>query len=224
MSTPLNTDNTTTSTPISTNSNTNILQLPLSKIKRIAKTDPEYILTSQQAYILTGLATQLFIEKFVEDITLQSQLSYAGNKSKSKAKSKIKSINGASNNNIRLTYEDISNVVAKVDKYQFLGDIIPETKPLINLVRENKVRYSILEEGQQMLPFNNASDNKNPTDGEKEEQHNINGVDNEDFEMVTEEEDSEDGENGQSGEDSRDTNSAEEKSSTDDSDIELNTY
>lgn len=98
--------------------------LPLSKIKKIAKTDPEFLMTSHGAFIATSFATELFIQLFTEKTLSLSQLHSKKNKNK------------------RLVYADMAECVSKFEEYQFLGDVVPKTKDLKQLVKENKVRYT----------------------------------------------------------------------------------
>lgn len=111
--------------------------LPVSKCKRIAKTDPDCILTSQAAYVATAFATELFIQNFVEEAMLVSQLE------KNNAKS------------VRLTYDNLAKCVSRLDKFMFLGDVVPLTKNLKTLVQENRARYTTTaaDPGQTVLPF-----------------------------------------------------------------------
>ncbi|CCH61681.1 hypothetical protein TBLA_0F01380 [Henningerozyma blattae CBS 6284] len=98
-------------------------KLPISKIKKIAKTDPEYMTTSNLAYIATAITTELFIQSFTERTLSLNQI---------RTKSKNK----------RLVYEDLAECVVKYEEFQFLGDVVPRTKNLKSLVKENKVRYT----------------------------------------------------------------------------------
>lgn len=45
---------------------------------------------------------------------------------------------------LRLNYEDLSTTIRNLDKFQFLSDVVPQTENLASLVRENKVRYTIV--------------------------------------------------------------------------------
>lgn len=49
-------------------------KLPISKVKRIGKVDPERILTSNMAYVATAFATELFVQSFVEQALFGAQL------------------------------------------------------------------------------------------------------------------------------------------------------
>ncbi|AET40661.1 histone-fold protein Ecym_6281 [Eremothecium cymbalariae DBVPG len=118
-------------------------RLPISKCKRIAKTDPDYILTTQPAYIATAFATELFIQSISEESVAMAQL-----ESRKQLKGK----------QIRMNYTDLARAVSRLDKFSFLGDVIPETKVLSHLVQQNKVRYSTPAphdaiRGQAILPF-----------------------------------------------------------------------
>ncbi|QLG72150.1 hypothetical protein HG535_0C05040 [Zygotorulaspora mrakii] len=113
--------------------------LPISKLKKIARSDPEYILTSSSAFVAAAFATELFVQSITEEMLALSHLS-------------SKNVNGK---NTRLTYESMSECVSRKENYQFLEDVIPKTKNLRNLVKQNRVRYAATAEGQSTLPFGN---------------------------------------------------------------------
>ncbi|AMD19297.1 HBR396Wp [Eremothecium sinecaudum] len=118
-------------------------RLPISKCKRIAKTDPDYIIQTQSAYIATAFATELFVQAFSEEAIAMAQL---------------ESKKPVNRKQVRLTYSDLARVVARVGKFNFLSDVVPETKVLSDLVRLNKVRYSTpaprsVAADQAVLPF-----------------------------------------------------------------------
>lgn len=112
-------------------------RLPISKVKKIAKCDPEYILTAGNAFVAAAFATELFVQSLTEEMI---QLSYLSSKS-------------ANSKSVRLAYQHLSDCVARKENYQFLEDVVPKTKNLRTLVKENKVRYITRPEGQQTLPF-----------------------------------------------------------------------
>lgn len=91
------------------------LALPMSKIKKIFKMDPDYIAASQSAVYATGLATELFIQYFVE------QASSLAKRSKRK----------------KITYSDFSDAVKGHDSLIFLKDTIPEKQKLEDLIARN---------------------------------------------------------------------------------------
>lgn len=93
------------------------LSLPLSKIKRIFKMDPDYLAASQSAVYATGIATELFIQYFVEHASVLAKMD--------KRK--------------RILYKDFSNAVAGQDSLRFLSDTVPRTQQLGLLIQQNKV-------------------------------------------------------------------------------------
>ncbi|BAO40732.1 DNA polymerase epsilon subunit C [Kluyveromyces marxianus] len=103
----------------------NLPRLPISKCKKIARTDPEYMLTSQTAFAATAFSTELFVQMLAEETCSLAQIH---NKTKT----------------LRLNYEDLSTTIRNLDKFQFLSDVVPQTENLASLVRENKVRYTIV--------------------------------------------------------------------------------
>ncbi|CAI4043687.1 hypothetical protein SKDZ_10G1460 [Saccharomyces kudriavzevii ZP591] len=104
------------------------LQLPVEKVQRIAKNDPEYMDTSDDAFIATALATESFIQVLALE-SLQHQVPRQVPHPPDE---------------ITLSYDDISGtIVRSADGHlQFLNDVIPMTKNLRLLVEENRVRYT----------------------------------------------------------------------------------
>lgn len=90
------------------------LSLPLSKVKRIFKMDPEYKGASQLAVYATGVATELFIQYLTEQALANTKLE--------KRK--------------KLVYKDLSNAVSSHDTLYFLNDTVPKTIPLSLVLKE----------------------------------------------------------------------------------------
>lgn len=126
-------------------------RLPISKVKKIAKSDPDYILTAGNAFMAVAFAAELFVQSLTEEMI---QLSYLSSKS-------------SGSKSVRLSYQHMSECVARKENYQFLEDVVPRTKNLRTLVKENKVRYMTRPEGQQTLPF---QEKKADEEGDEEEQ------------------------------------------------------
>jgi len=136
----------------------NSLTLPLAKIKRIFKLDPDYISASQSAVYASGLATELFVQYLAEQASLLARMD--------KRK--------------KVQYKDFSNAVAGHDSLTFLSDTVPKTQPIGELIQQNKVnmgaeqsfvevdeeqevvvrenipKKKVLEKGQQTLGFESA--------------------------------------------------------------------
>lgn len=93
------------------------LTLPISKIKKIFKMDPEYLAASQSAVYATGVATELFVQYFVEQATLSAKVD--------KRK--------------KILYKDFSNAVSTQDSLLFLSDTVPKTQPIGELISQKKV-------------------------------------------------------------------------------------
>ncbi|CUS21086.1 LAQU0S02e05556g1_1 [Lachancea quebecensis] len=121
-------------------------RLPISKVKRIAKCDPEHMLTSQSATAAVAFATELFVQVFSEEGFARSQLERPA---------------GA---RLTLRYDDLAACVASSDRFAFLGDVIPETQSLVSLTCENRVRYTTLAPGQTVLPFRAREEPANSDD------------------------------------------------------------
>lgn len=96
------------------------LSLPLSKIKKIFKMDPDYLAASQSAVYATGLATELFIQYFTEQSLVLAKMD--------KRK--------------KLQYKDFSNAVASQDSLNFLSDTVPKTQPIGELINSKKVNVN----------------------------------------------------------------------------------
>lgn len=98
--------------------------LPLSKIKKIFKMDPEYTSASQSAVFATGCATELFVQYFVEHASMMAKME--------KRK--------------KIQYKDMSSVVADQDVLHFLSDTVPKTQILGDAIKGRKI--NMLEEDQ----------------------------------------------------------------------------
>lgn len=111
--------------------------LPLSKIKKIFKTDPEHVSASEAAVFTTAVATELFIQFFTEQASLIAR----------------------SEKRKKLQYKDFSSAVSNIEQLYFLGDTVPKACNLKKLVEHDKVRYNTdpnakpLEKGQSTLNF-----------------------------------------------------------------------
>lgn len=81
-------------------------KLPLSKVKKIAKMDEDYVVTSQHAMVAVTHATELFIQSMVEQATMLNHLRNPKNKQ------------------VRLTLEDLQQCVNRRDEFKFLEDTI----------------------------------------------------------------------------------------------------
>lgn len=94
-----------------------VLTLPISKIKKIFKMDPDYLAASQSAVYATGVATELFVQYFVEHATLSAKVD--------KRK--------------KVLYKDFSSAVSTQDSLLFLSDTVPKTQPIGELISQKKV-------------------------------------------------------------------------------------
>lgn len=108
------------------------MSLPLSKIKKIAKMDPEFKAASNSAIYATGVATELFVQYLVEHATMQAKME--------KRK--------------KIQYKDLSTSVSAQDSLRFLADTIPKTQQVgkaikentINLTPEDQLKYGVDQE------------------------------------------------------------------------------
>ncbi|SGZ58713.1 CIC11C00000003996 [Sungouiella intermedia] len=136
-----------------------MMSLPLSKIKRIFKMDPDYFGSSASAVYATGVATELFVQYLTEHASMLAKMD--------KRK--------------KIQYKDYSNAVSSQEALYFLSDTIPKTQTVelaikerkINLTEEDKKKYGedeagdaeevqaapgsrpapVLPKGQSSLPF-----------------------------------------------------------------------
>lgn len=160
-------------------------QLPVSKVKKIARSDPEHLLTSNNAFVATAFATEIFVKAVTEEMLAQSQLSGKNNKD---------------SKTLRLTYNDMAECVAKKDQFRFLEDVVPRTKNLRSLVKQNRVRYTTassyanpLAKGQTQLPFSKqdidkSNESQRPVDVENEKADDEEEEQDDDDEMEDNEE------------------------------------
>ncbi|VEU22119.1 DEKNAAC103154 [Brettanomyces naardenensis] len=95
-----------------------MLTLPMSRIKRIVKLDPEHISSTEAANYMLGVGAELFVMNFT---------SQAASVAKTNKRKKIQ-------------YSDVHKVVSGTDNLLFLKDLVPKTSSLGQLVKEKKVR------------------------------------------------------------------------------------
>lgn len=94
------------------------LHLPISRIKKIIKLDPEHISSTDSANYVLGIATELFIKQ----LTLDSSII-----TKNKGRKKI-------------TYDDLHKVVSSADIYSFMKDIVPKRAAIGELMTKGIIR------------------------------------------------------------------------------------
>ncbi|CAI4056143.1 DNA polymerase epsilon noncatalytic subunit SKDI_02G3850 [Saccharomyces kudriavzevii IFO 1802] len=110
---------------------------PISKVKKIAKCDPEYIITSNAAVSATAFAAELFVQNLVEESLVLAQLNSKGKTS------------------LRLSLNSIEECVEKKENFRFLEDVIKQLKKNSSL---NKMR----ELGKQPGSDNQQADEEEP--------------------------------------------------------------
>lgn len=101
-----------------------LLTLPVSKIKKIFRLDPDYGGASKNAVYATGLATELFIQYFAEQASLLAKM----------------------DRRKKIQYKDFSNAVQSQDSLHFLSDIVPKTYPLGDLIEKKKINLPTTSE------------------------------------------------------------------------------
>ncbi|KAI8096271.1 histone-fold-containing protein, partial [Halteromyces radiatus] len=91
--------------------------LPLARVKRIIKEDPEVTLINGEATHCVAAATELFMEYLVKEGFSRAQ------------KNKRKTI----------FYKDLATAVSQTDQFEFLEDVIPQTMTLEEAYKRRKV-------------------------------------------------------------------------------------
>ncbi|CCF55607.1 hypothetical protein KAFR_0A01690 [Kazachstania africana CBS 2517] len=117
-------------------------RLSIGKIQTIARNDPEFMETTTSAFITTAFLTELFVQTLVSESIKISE--YESNKCSSHAET------------TNLKYSNITDCIAMNEPFQFLNDMVPRTKNLGDLVRENKVRYTTTSEPQPAVTTNDT--------------------------------------------------------------------
>lgn len=125
-----------------------VMSLPLLKIKKIFKMDPDYAGSSASAVYATGAATELFVQYLVEQASMNA---------KAEKRKKIQ-------------YRDLSAAVSAQESLYFLSDTIPKTQPVEKALKEKRI--NVLEEDRQkhkeLLGEDDADDVEEPVPSTKE--------------------------------------------------------
>ena len=95
-----------------------VLALPMSRIKKIVKLDPEHISSTESANYVLGMATEMFVRQFAID---------AREITKSKGRKKV-------------MYADAQKAVSNVDIYSFMRDIVPKRAPIGELMSKGLIK------------------------------------------------------------------------------------
>lgn len=95
-----------------------VLALPMSRIKKIVKLDPEHISSTESANYVLGMATEMFVRQFAID---------ASEITKSKGRKKV-------------MYADAQKAVSNVDIYSFMRDIVPKRAPIGELMSKGLIK------------------------------------------------------------------------------------
>lgn len=135
---------TTTFTPQLNEADEEMMNVWLEKAENISKNDPDWMDMSSDALVATVFATQCFVQSITRDSLLLSSLSQS------------QSIQPPQEPT--LNYNDIARCVSLENQYAFLSDMIPRTKNLNDLVRENKIRYTTYVNADQLQDVNTNKD------------------------------------------------------------------
>lgn len=96
----------------------NSLTLPMSRIKKIVKLDPEHISSTETANYMLGIATELFVKQLTNDAL---EITKGRNKKK-------------------VMYSNMQQTVSRSDAYSFMRDLVPKKIPVGELVRKGIIR------------------------------------------------------------------------------------
>lgn len=103
-------------------------RFPISKIKKIAKCDKEYIVTSNAAIVAISFATELFIQSLAEDGLSMSYLQQDKRSMKRNSKRMTNIVDNGSSvammKQVRLTLDDLIESVQRNEQFYFLEDVI----------------------------------------------------------------------------------------------------
>ncbi|CCK69285.1 DNA polymerase epsilon noncatalytic subunit KNAG_0C01710 [Huiozyma naganishii CBS 8797] len=102
-------------------------RLPLSKVKRIAKADPEHTMLSSTAVVATAFATELFLGALVEDSLLMNHLRVQHSARGKAATAAAAAAAAGGAKQLRLGYRDVLECVQRKEQFQFLEDAIPKS-------------------------------------------------------------------------------------------------
>ncbi|CAL9730728.1 protein Dls1p [Monosporozyma unispora] len=125
----------------------------LEKVENISKNDPDWMDLSSDSIAATVFATQYLIQSLTQDSLLLS----------SYRQSQLTPGHQLPPPELTLNYNDIADCISIKDQYSFLSDMIPRTKNLKDLVRENKIRYTTFVNNDQVqdIDINNSTNNNN---------------------------------------------------------------
>ncbi|OLL26143.1 DNA polymerase epsilon subunit C [Neolecta irregularis DAH-3] len=99
-------------------------KLPLIRVKRIIKLDPDIVACSNASAFIITIASEMFIQYLAEQAHILSKVKPGGDRKKT------------------LMYNDLANAVSKLDTLEFLSDVIPHTIPLKNVKQKPKIQQA----------------------------------------------------------------------------------
>lgn len=94
------------------------LSLPISRIKKTLKLDPNHVAATDSAVYLTGVATELFIQNLTEQAAFVTK---TGSRKK-------------------IQYKDFYQAIRDQENLNFLSDLVPKTYNLGDLISSGKAR------------------------------------------------------------------------------------
>lgn len=156
-------------------SNRDEMSIWLEKVNNISKNNPDWMDMSSDAMVATVFAIQELLQSLTRDSLLLA--SYRHNQLNNSHNGLLQhSISSSSQQQIKdlvLNYNDIADCVSIKEQYAILSDMIPRTKYLKDLVRENKIRYTTFINSDQLPSSDNIIqiDVNNDNDTEDEQEH-----------------------------------------------------
>lgn len=99
-------------------------KLPISRVKKIIKLDPEHISSTESANYVLSIATELFIKQLIQDSQTVTK----------------------SNNRKKIVYNDVQKVVSSVDVYGFMRDIVPKRAAIGDLMNKGLIKLRAVDE------------------------------------------------------------------------------
>ncbi|GMM46224.1 hypothetical protein DAPK24_027990 [Pichia kluyveri] len=99
-------------------------KLPISRVKKIIKLDPEHISSTESANYVLSIATELFITQLIQDSQTVTK----------------------SNNRKKIVYNDVQKVVSSVDVYGFMRDIVPKRAAIGDLMNKGLIKLRAVDE------------------------------------------------------------------------------
>lgn len=96
------------------------LTLPISKVKKIIKLDPDHVSSTEASNFALTMAAEMFVMLLANDAALVTK----------------------SNRRRKIMYSDFHKAIASNERYTFLRDIVPKRVPVGELAQSGEVEFS----------------------------------------------------------------------------------